>query len=111
MAQKHWQTNQFNARLAQDTAWTNASLQVSPGTGLRNYITDINVNAGATSQTWQLLDGSGGTVLWKATPAANTSIHISLNVPIQLTAATALCLTTSGASIGASIHVNGFNAR
>ncbi len=111
MGQKQWQSNQFNARVAGDTAWTNASLQAAPAGGLGIYITDINVNAGATSRTWSLLDGSGGTAVWKATPAANTSIHVSLAVPIRLTAATALCLTTSGDSVGASAHVNGFIAR
>jgi len=111
MSQKHWNSNEFNARLTQDTAWTNASLQASPGTGFRNYVTDIVIDCGATSRTFSLLDGSGGTVLFKFTPAANTSVHAHLQVPLRLTAATALCLTSSGASVGAFVGVNGFVAR
>lgn len=111
MSMKDWKSNQFNARLAQDTAWTNASLQAAPGTGLRLYITDIVIDCGATSRTFSLLDGSGGTVLFKFTPAANASVNAHLTVPVRLTAATALCLTSTGASVGAFVGVNGFISR
>jgi len=108
MGQKHWNSNEFNARLAQDTAWTNASLKATPGTGLRLYVTDVVVNCGGTGTTFSLLDGSGGTVLLKYALAANTAVHINLAVPVKLTANTALCLTSSGASVGAQVVAHGY---
>ena len=109
MAQMHWNSNQFNVRSVANTSDTNASLKAAPGAGLAIYITDITLNAGATARTWQLLDGSGGTVLWSYTTVANTPVAcVNLAVPIKLTAATALCDTNGGASVGGQIFVNGF---
>jgi len=108
MGQKHWNSNEFNARLASDTAWTNASLQAAPAAGVRLYITDICIFGGATARIFSLLDGSGGTTIYKASLAANGFCEAHLQVPLRLTAATALCLTSSGASVAAFVGVNGY---
>jgi len=109
MGQKHWNSNEFNARLAKDSgAYTNETMQASPGTGFRLYVTDVVFNCGATGITASLLDGSGGTVLWKQALAANTSCNVHFAVPLKLTAATLLALTTSAQSIGMFVGVNGF---
>jgi hypothetical protein len=111
MGQRIWQSNNFNARWASDTAATNASLQAAPAAGLANYITDIGVCCGATGRVFQVLDGSSGTVLWQVGLAASTSSAVHFQVPIKLTAATAACLTSAGASVGAFVAVNGFISR
>ena len=111
MAQKHWNSNEFNARLASDTAWTNASLKATPGAGLRLYVTDVVINCGGTARTFSLLDGSGGTALLKFTPGANTAEHFHFKVPLRLTANTAACVTSSGDSTGAWFGANGFIGR
>lgn len=111
MAQKHWNSNEFNARLASDTAWTNASLRAAPAAGFRTYITDVVINCGATGTTFSILDGSGGTVIFKMALAADTSCNVHLNVPLRLTAATAACVTSAAGSVGAWVGANGFVAR
>ena len=110
MGYKHFNGNEWNARATSDTAWTNSSLRVAPGTGTALYVTDICVNCGGTARVFQLLDGSGGTVLYQVALLANTSAVVSFNVPIKLTTATALCLTSAGNSVGAFVSVGGFTA-
>jgi hypothetical protein len=98
----------FNGRWAADTAATNASLKTAPETGSAVYLTDVDVCCGATARVFQLLDGSGGTVIWQVGLAASTSVSHKFKTPIKLTSATALCLTSAGASVGAFVAANGF---
>jgi hypothetical protein len=111
MSQSHWNSNQYNVRIASDDAQTNASMKAAPAAGLALYITDIHINMGATARLVSVLDGSGGTALWKGSPAAAAMQTITFKTPLKLTAATALCCTTAGASVGFFIAVNGFVAR
>lgn len=109
MGQKHWNTNEWNARLAKDSgAYTNETMKAAPAAGFRLYITDIVFNCGATGITASILDGSGGTVLWKQALAANTSCNAHFGVPLRLTAATLAALTTSAQSVGMWVGVNGY---
>lgn len=110
MSQPQGQSNQFNARLASDTAWTNATLKAAPGADRCIFITDIVVNGGATARTFSILDGSGGTVLYKVSLGINGWASVQLKTPIRLTVNTLCALTSSGASVGAFVGINGFVA-
>ena len=101
----------WHARLAQDTAWTNATLKAAATGDEAHYITDIMVSNGATAATFSILDGSGGTVLYKVPLAINGNVHIKLSTPLKLSKATAVALTSSVASVGAFVGVAGFTAR
>jgi hypothetical protein len=88
-------------------ALTNVSLKAAPAAGHAHYITDIHFsNEGAANQV-SLLDGSGGAALFNEYMAANTTTSIALTTPIKLTAATALCVTTTAAD-HAIIDVGGY---
>jgi hypothetical protein len=90
-------------------AQTNVSVKASPGAGLSLYITDLVLSNGATAGNITLLDGSGGTVLFEIYPAINGGVSLSFRNPIKLTAATALCLTSSTVTTH-SIFVSGYIA-
>lgn len=108
MSFPHWNDNQFNARVDGDLQYTNQVVLAAPGSSQRYYITDIDVNMGASGRDVQVLDGSGGTVLWEATPGNNGYQCVNFKVPLQLTAGTGIYLTTGGTSVGFFIAVNGF---
>lgn len=111
MAQPKWQTNMWNGRAASTAAaLTNTSLKAAPGAGRAHYITDIHISNEGTANTVQLLDGSGGTVIWGSYFAVNGGENAHLDVPIKLTANTALCVTTSAAD-HCYIMVEGFTGR
>ena len=91
-------------------AQTNTSLKAAHAT-LAHYITDIVVTNDSTAAiTVKLLDGSGGANLTGTHKIApNGGIVVRFATPIKMTAATALCLTTSGTS-NFSVLVNGYTA-
>lgn len=91
------------------SAQTNTSVKASPGASLSLYITDIQISNGATAGNITLLDGSGGTVLYEVYPAINGGAVLSLRSPIKLTAATALCITSTTVTTH-SIFVSGYIA-
>jgi hypothetical protein len=91
------------------SAQTNTSVKASPGASLSLYITDIQVSNGATAGNVTLLDGSGGTVLYEVYPAINGGATLSLRSPIKLTAATALCITSTSVTTH-SLFVSGYIA-
>lgn len=91
------------------SAQTNVSVKASPGASLSLYITDIQISNGATAGNITLLDGSGGTVLYEVYPAINGGAVLSLRSPIKLTAATALCLTSTSCTTH-SVFVSGYIA-
>jgi len=90
-----------------DGTATNLSMKAAvPGTKL--YITDVTVMQGATALEFKLLNGSGGTVLFKSIQALNTGMSYIFKTPIPLSTNTALCLTSAGGSVGAMVLVGGF---
>lgn len=111
MSQPHWNSNEFHVPISQDTLFTNQSAVAAPGSPLAISVSDINIAAGATAATWKLLNGSGGTVVWSVALAIGQSWNVHLQVPIKLTSNTALCITSSIASVGAFIDVGGFIGR
>lgn len=104
----HWNNNNFNVRDTTAGSLTNSAIKAAAGAGISIYVTDLTINAGGTSRTWQLLDGSGGTALYTFVTTINTAMSINFMVPIKVTANTALCITNGGASTGSSIYINGF---
>ncbi len=91
------------------SAQTNASVKASPGASLSLYITDLQISNGATAGNITLLDGSGGTVLYKLYAGINGGSILNLTTPIKLTANTALCITSSTVTTHA-IFVAGYIA-
>lgn len=85
----------FRASADYASAQTNTSVVASPGASLSLWITDIIISNGATAGNITLLDGSGGSVLLELYPAINGGLTHSFRNPIKLTAATALCLTST----------------
>lgn len=91
------------------SAQTNVSVKAAPGAGLSLYITDLTISNGATAGNITLLDGSGGTVLYKIYPGITGGVDKQLRSPIKLTANTALCLTSTSCTTH-SIFVSGYIA-
>ncbi len=85
----------FRASADYASAQTNTSVVASPGASLSLWITDVIISNGATAGNITLLDGSGGSVLLELYPAINGGLTHSFRNPIKLTAATALCLTST----------------
>jgi hypothetical protein len=99
----------FNARADYAGAQTNATVQASPGAGLKLYITDIMISNGATAGNITLLDGSGGTVIWEIYTAINGGCVANFRTPIVLTTATLLAITSTTVTTH-SIAVQGYIA-
>lgn len=85
----------FRASADYASAQTNTSVVASPGASLSLWITDIIISNGATAGNITLLDGSGGSVILELYPAINGGLTHSFRNPIKLTAATALCITST----------------
>ena len=115
--QPHGNSNErrVNTDVVIGSAWdgtaTNLSMKAAPGVGMSLYITDVTVIQGATSRAFSLLDGSGGTVLFKSVLGANAGQTYEFETPIKLTSNTALCLTSAGGSVGAMVLIGGFSNR
>lgn len=99
----------FRASADYASAQTNTSVVASPGASLSLYITDVIISNGATAGNITLLDGSGGSVLLELYPAINGGLTHSFRNPIKLTAATALCLTSTSCTTH-SVTVTGYIA-
>lgn len=92
------------------SAQNNATVEAAPGSGLSLHITDICISNGPSAvNNVTLLDGSGGTVLYEAYLAVNSSVVANLKQPIRLTANTLLAVTSSGSS-ELSLNINGYVA-
>lgn len=102
-----WQSKYFNSRVAQDTQYSNTAIKAAVS-GFTLYVTDIDICCGGTGTNFTILDGSGGTVLFKCALAANTSCIAHLQVPIKFTASTGIFASSGAASTGAFVGVNGF---
>jgi hypothetical protein len=94
------------------TGTTSTLILAAPGTGKRNYVTQLTVSCAHATQGTDMLvqDGSGGTTLYIVPAAANYGgAVINFNPPLrQPTANTGLYIAnvTTGSSTKAS--VNGF---
>lgn len=107
----HYPTGAFYANGTYTSAQTNTSLKAAGGAGTYHYITDILVTNDSTAAiTVALLDGSGGTsLIGTQKAAAPGGFNMNFTTPIKLTAATALCLTTTGTS-NFAVAVVGYTA-
>lgn len=101
--------NYWNASADYVAAQANAIVVAAPGAGLKLYITDIMISNGATAGNITLLDGAGGAVKFELYPAINGGVSCNLRTPIALTAATALCLTSTTVTTH-TITVSGYIA-
>jgi hypothetical protein len=111
MGYKQWHLNEFNAVNGTTTAkFANTSLKAAPGAGVSVYVTDVIFSNEGTANQVMLLNGSGGTALVNIYMAANTNFTHRFEVPIKLTANTALCITST-ADDHLLAMVNGFTSR
>jgi hypothetical protein len=101
---RHWSVSADYA-----SAQTNTSVVASPGAGLKLYITDIAISNGATAGNITLLNGSGGSVLYEIYPAINGGAVDNRRTPIVLSAATALCITSTTVTTH-SVNISGYIA-
>lgn len=94
------------------SAQTNTELVAAPATGYKLYVTTLVIsNDGSNHITYKLLDGSGGSNLTGTQKLAANDKHIwPTQTWFDLTAATALCLTTTGTS-NFSVFVSGHRGR
>jgi hypothetical protein len=91
-----------------NTAQANHSVIAASGSASTSiYITDIMISNGATAGSVQILDGSGGAVLWYMYCAINGGCAIQLHTPIKLTANTAVCYTSTTVTTH-TVAVGGF---
>lgn len=93
------------------SALTDASVQSAPASGLSVYVTDIVVSTGAATALNIFFEEGSTKVLgpWYLEAVAGRGLAIHFSTPKQITAATALTITTS-AAIAHSIDVTGFVA-
>lgn len=96
------------------TATTSTLLVAAPGTGLRNYITQITVsNSHATVGTDVIIqDGSGGTTLY-VIPAAAVYGGAAISFPIPLrqpTTATAIYCANVTTGASTKVSASGYKA-
>lgn len=97
-----WQTNPITL-----TTTTSTALKAAAGSGVRNYLTDIDIfNYSASTVTVTILDGS--TVLRSFWLTANQSISRSFSNALRGTANTALNVQLSAAVTGVVISANGY---
>jgi hypothetical protein len=74
---------------------TNASVVAAPAAGSKIVVQWFAISNGAVAGEVQLLDGSGGTIVFDAFLPVNTPLFVNCKrAPIVLTAATALCFTS-----------------
>ena len=90
---------------------TNASVIAAPGAGKKIVIQWFCISNGAAAGEHELLDASGGTIMFDAFLPINTPLFVDCSrAPIVLGAAHALCYTsvtstTSRLTVGYTIEV------
>ena len=97
MAVANRSQNKWSASADYGAAQTNATVKAAAAAGNQLVITWIAFSNGAVAGNFTLLDGSGGTVLFEAYLAVDRAIAIS-GLSIELTAATLLAFTSTGAT-------------
>lgn len=88
---------------------TAVTMVAAAGAGIRNYLTAIQVSAGALGAASEIAvrDGAGGTVIWRgfiSTAGGNQSVNLSS--PIKSTANTLLEVVTLTATITGAVYIN-----
>ena len=88
---------------------TAVTIKTAAGSGLRNYITDLQISHATLGGATELAirDGAGGTVLWRMTLAtgANENISVHFRTPIIGSLNTLLEVVTLTAVTG-GVYVN-----
>jgi len=91
---------------------TNASVVSAPAAGSKIVVQWFTISNGAAAGEVELLDGSGGTILFDAFLPINTPLYVNCKrSPLVLTAATALCFTsvtstTSRLTVGYTVEMD-----
>lgn len=88
---------------------TAVTMVAAAGAGIRNYLTAIQVSAGALGAASEIAvrDGAGGTVIWRgfiSTAGGNQSVNLSS--PIKSTANTLLEVVTLTATVTGAVYIN-----
>lgn len=88
---------------------TAVTMKAAAGAGLRNYITNIQISAGALGAATEVAvrDGASGTVLFRiAIPTTGGQLYVDLTTPIRSTANTLLEVVTLTATITGGVYIN-----
>lgn len=90
---------------------TAVTIKAAAGAGLRNHITDIQIDSDAlgAATEFAIRDGAGGTVLWRSklgTAGQPGGFAASFRMPIRGTANTLLEIVTLTASITGAVYFN-----
>lgn len=88
---------------------TAVTMVAAAGSGIRNYLTAIQISAGTLGAATEVAvrDGAAGTVIWRgflSTAGGNQSVNLSS--PIKSTANTLLEVVTLTATVTGSVYIN-----
>ena len=101
--------NFISGSTAAITTAANTSVIAAQGAGLKIYMTGFScANTGATTSLLQFTSGSGGSVLWTTVNPAGSGTNAIISPPVATAAATALYVTTGGASSNQYCSVTGY---
>jgi hypothetical protein len=117
----------YDGPMANHTPWTYAAaasgiantttavtIKAAAGTGLRSYLTDLNISHATLGGATELAirDGAGGTVLYRMTlgTAANENISIHFRTPVRSSVNTLIeVLTVSAVTGGVFVNARGYD--
>lgn len=88
---------------------TAVTMVAAAGAGIRNYLTSVQLSAGALGAATEVAirDGAGGTVIWRGfLSTSGGSTNANLSSPIKSTANTLLEVVTLTATITGAVYVN-----
>jgi hypothetical protein len=91
------------------SAGTSLSAIAAAGSGIRNYITDLEcTNSSATDVTVDIRDGTAGAVIWKLACPAGGGNNRAFSRPLRGAANTILAVDASAAATSVHVSINGF---
>lgn len=88
---------------------TAVTMVAAAGAGIRNYITSVQLSAGALGAATEVAirDGAGGAVIWRGfLSTSGGAVNAALSSPIKSTANTLLEVVTLTATITGAVYVN-----
>lgn len=88
---------------------TAVTIIAAAGAGVRNYVTGIQIDAGALGAATEIAirDGAGGTVLWRGFITTGGAMRqVEFGVPLKGTANTLMEVVTLTASVTGSVYFN-----
>lgn len=88
---------------------TAVTMVAAAGAGIRNYLTSVQLSAGALGAATEVAirDGAGGTVIWRGfLSTSGGAVNAQLSSPIKSTANTLLEVVTLTATITGAVYVN-----